>query len=339
MAPELLAKRRKKNEETQELQQERRRLEQVERLREMEQRQRNAFSGRTAQPQAAGPQVRQEVRKEEPVSPPPIPPVQAPLPKEADASPKPAAPQAVERRQTRETTRTEKLDLGHYDSSGKHEAVEGQNKVVVQELDRIERLETPQDGAQVEAEKERRLEKESALRRMEAKTAQVVPAQKLQEQAGIVQAEKKPEMEKESARIAEARPDARMAGPASETDEEARRQVRRTLDEAFEHNRPALLVSLVMKKEEEGPLDLMQVDERRARLLVAEVDARIRKAGRDKYSFAQRVRKEKDEGRKQVLRAKWKKICISLAFYTKVKGMLSRILGGFFGKLLGGLMK
>ncbi len=356
MAPEILIPAERPPEEEQKP---RRRSRQFERLHELEEKRRNPFSGLTPEEQKrvaerSIPQVSEQVKKEEPAKPPPIPPVRMAASKEASASASASSPQTVETRQTVETTKVEKLDLGHIGASGKYEEVEGHNTVVVQELDKIERTELPQEKDMrektVEQEQVRRQlgklrEVEKArVERLEKdrKEGIVVPQTKLEEseqKAGPI-----PETGKEEEKLAREQASSTAANIKKEglklgKKEEEIKEIKRTLDEAMEKNRPALVMQAVVKKQEEGPLDLMQLDEKKAQMLTQELDNRIELARKEQTKFENLIKKEKNEGKKRALRLKLRKIIAHLAFYSKVKGMLGRLLGGFFGKLAGGLMK
>ncbi len=354
----------------------RKRSRQLERLREIEEKRRNPFTGLTPEEQRrvaqrANPQIA-EVRKEEPVRPPPIPPAAQ---KEAKAGAQ-AAP--VEARRTKETTKTEKLDLGHYGVGGKYEEVEGEHKVAYEELERISRSETQAAG--MEREEEARLERKRETVRLEKRAEKIVQAPREKLAEIVTEREKeaaKPEIGKERPRpeiekAGKARlgleaeivsPDTKVAGAKEEADrkkaglmEEAKAgreekaalrraakgdllEMRRTLDEARGQNRPALLVQAVIIKPEEGPLDLLQFDEKKAGLLAVELRQRMEKAKKEQDRLVLLAKGEKGEAKRTAMRLRLRKIRANLAFYTKARGMLGRILGGFFAKLAGGLMK
>ncbi len=113
--------------------------------------------------------------------------------------------------------------------------------------------------------------------------------------------------------------------------------VKAALDEALEHNRPALVVSAVLQKEqkEQFELSLLSVDEKRLEALLREINLRLRDGQIERMRLAGMMVNEQDAAKKRQLKLKMKKLQLSLAFYTRVKGMLGRLLGGFFGKLAG----
>ncbi len=340
----------------------RKRSRQIERLREIEEKRRNPFTGLTPDEQRriaerANPPV-VEARKEVKIRPPPIP---APTPAQKEA--KAGAQAAAEVRQTSETSKVERLDLSHYGVSGKREEVEGEHKVAYEELERISRSETQAAG--MEREEEAQLEKKRESARLEKRAGKIVQAPREKLAEIVTEREKeaaKPEIKKERREKAQTRmevqvvsPDTKIAGPKEEvdrkkaglTEETALRraakenllEIRRTLDEAREHNRPALLVQAVVLKQQEGPLDLLQFDEKKAGLLAVELRQRMEKAKKEHDRLARLAKGEKGEAKRMAMRLRLRKIRANLAFYTKARGMLGRILGGFFAKLAGGLMK
>jgi hypothetical protein len=135
-------------------------------------------------------------------------------------------------------------------------------------------------------------------------------------------------------------PDSQRAGPKEEKAEETAARIKHALDEALEQNRPGLIVQTILdKRETQGPLDLLQFDERSVRLLQKELETRIQKAKKERTRLLERIKGENNAKRRLALRASLRKVLMGLAFYSKVKGMLGRVLGGFFGKIAGGLMK
>jgi len=288
-------------------------------------------------------QSQEQIVKEQPM-PPSIPSPQ-PVARES-ANPAPSTPLAQEARQTKETTKVETYTLTHFNAeAGRYETQEGQNKVMFQELDKIERIE-PLSPQAVEAEKERaglQNEREAAglrAERLKAEVVKAVPLQQVVEPISEAEREKGEERKKDGEKAAEVVPDSRRAGPKEERKEETVALIRHALDEALDQNRPGLVVQTILdKREVQGPLDLLQFDERSVRVLQQELTVRIVKAKKERDRLEERLKGEKNAKRKLALQARLRKVLMGLAFYSKVKGMLGRVLGGFFGKLAGGLMQ
>ena len=115
------------------------------------------------------------------------------------------------------------------------------------------------------------------------------------------------------------------------------REMKSALDIALDKNRPGLVVSAVLEKRqnEQFTESLMQVDERKLSALMNELDARIRDSQLERLRLLGQMVQEHDLNRKRLIRAKLRKLQIHIAFYGKTRGMIGRLLGGFFGKLAG----
>ena len=85
-------------------------------------------------------------------------------------------------------------------------------------------------------------------------------------------------------------------------------------------------------------MDLLQFDENSVRLLERELETRIHKIEKERDRLMTRIKGEKNAKKRQKMRTNLRKVLLNLAFYSKVKGMLGRVLGGFFGKRTSGLM-
>lgn len=109
------------------------------------------------------------------------------------------------------------------------------------------------------------------------------------------------------------------------------------LDEALENNRPALVVSAVLQKEQNEQFErsLLTVDERQLAALVHEIDRRMKDGQLERMRLVAMMVHEQDLVRKRQIRFRLRKLQVHLAFYSRVKGMLGRLMGGFFGKLAG----
>jgi len=330
-----------------EINEKKRKAQELERLRQLENRRHNPFVSPTPREKAqvTGPREQQtERRVQEPITPPTLTP--RPAARE-NSNPQPAASEPVEQRQTKETTKVERVVLTHFnEEAGRYEAQEGQNKVTYQELDRIERIE-PNAAQELESEKEKerlqpQIEKPDAEKIKAAPLEQIIrpvsPDELLtKEKPEEKELPKEREFAEKDAKIVA---DSKFAGPKEESEDEAAARIKHALDEAHGNNRPGLVVqALLDRREAQGPLDLLQFDERSVRLLQNELETRIGRAKKEREKLLLRIKGEKNADKKRALRASLKKILLNLAFYSKVKGMLSRVLGGFFAKLAGGMMK
>ena len=166
--------------------------------------------------------------------------------------------------------------------------------------------------------------------------AEVVSArQKAEEKRGL----EKKEVKKTPGEIALG-PEEKMAGEAKKEPApqlKLEQDVKTALDAALEQNRPALVVSAVLQKEQNAQFErsLLSVDERRLTALAHELDRRVKDGQIERMRLVGMMVKEQDLLKKRQIRLKLRKLQLQLAFYSRVRGMLGRLLGGFFGKLAG----
>ena len=265
-------------------------------------------------------------------------------------------PAVSEQTKTKEVTKVDRFVSSFVNEESGHQTVSvSESELIYNEHEKAQasHLDTS-DSAPVEIEKGQVQEsehigqvvkKEDQTMLRQAQAAQIVQARPMLVVAEPKKRKEAKAREKEMLKIEEILPAqvvrAEVAQKTFAPKAVIEREVKTALDLALEHNRPALVVSSVLEKRqnEQFTESLMQVDERRLSALAYELDHRLKADKMARMRLMGQMVHEQDLVKKRRIRVKLKKLQIHIAFYSKTKGMIGRLLGGFFGKLASLLKK